>query len=112
VLIKMPKHPNASRQGYVFDHRLVMAQMIGRDLLKEETVHHKNGDRQDNRPENLELWSKRHRPGQRVSDLVVWAKELLHLYDPSYCTPTHTTPLAAAPVEVPVETVMTLRRKG
>jgi hypothetical protein len=53
----------------VQEHRLVMEQKLGRRLTKSETVHHKNGDRADNSPENLELWASRHGKGQRVSDL-------------------------------------------
>lgn len=51
-----------------------MERLLGRKLTKHETVHHKNGVRTDNRPENLELWSGRHGRGQRASDVEdIWS---------------------------------------
>lgn len=50
-------------------HRHVMEQMLGRELRAFEQVHHINGVKSDNRPENLELWAS-HPKGQRVADLV------------------------------------------
>jgi hypothetical protein len=55
VYLWEPDHPNANKQGYVAEHAKVMASMLERPLLPEEEVHHRNRQRDDNRPENLEL---------------------------------------------------------
>jgi hypothetical protein len=69
------------RRRRVLEHRYVMEQHLGRHLLRHENVHHRNGNRRDNRLENLELWSTAQPTGQRVSDKLVWAREIIALYE-------------------------------
>ena len=61
-------------------HRVIMECTLGRQLLPHENIHHVNGDKLDNRPENLEVWTKSHPSGQRVEDRVQWAVSFLSSY--------------------------------
>ena len=77
-------HPNAQpSNGLIFEHRYVMAEHLGRPLLPHESPHHINGDRLDNRIENLELWSVSQPRGQRVVDKLAWCREFLAQYEAS-----------------------------
>jgi hypothetical protein len=82
---------NPSPDGYIrimvnqkgmVQHRYIMEQHLGRPLLKEENVHHINGNRSDNRIENLELWNTRQPKGQRIPDKIEYAIEILKQYAP------------------------------
>lgn len=81
-MLLLRDHHRANPNGYVFEHIVVMEKIIGRNLIGNENVHHKNGIKLDNDPENLELWCRNQPAGTRVSDLVEWAEKLLTRYAP------------------------------
>lgn len=64
----------------MFEHRAAMSHHLKRPLSLNETVHHRNGNRSDNRIDNLELRAGKHGPGQTPKDLVKWAREILKRY--------------------------------
>jgi hypothetical protein len=76
--------PMARKDGYVMEHRLIVARLMGRLLLRRETVHHANHDPQDNGPTNLELW-----PDNRTHKLWEHGAPVAEkrLYPPPFANP-------------------------
>lgn len=75
-------YPNAVIHGASTEHVAAMSHSLNRALHPNETVHHKNGDRTDNRIENLELRVGNHGPGSSVGEMVEWAADILGRYAP------------------------------
>ncbi|MDQ1696617.1 MAG: hypothetical protein QOJ03_1970 [Frankiaceae bacterium] len=84
-VVPVPAHLRHLTNGEspCLEHRLVMAQMLGRALTDDESVHHRDGNRLNNDSSNLELWSRWQPSGQRVIDKVSFAIELLERYLPN-----------------------------
>ena len=66
--------------GWEREHTIIIERLIGRKLKSYEQVHHINGVRDDNRPENLELWSVSQPSGQRAIDKLAWARQIIEDY--------------------------------
>ncbi len=87
VMIYKPDHPNSKSTGCINEHTFVMSEKLGRPLTKNENVHHRNGVRDDNRIENLELWHRGQCPGQRLQEKLEWCKHFLLEYGYSVTDP-------------------------
>lgn len=87
-MVRVPDHPRARASRYVFEHILVAEELLGRYLEPDESIHHCNGVRDDNRPENLELWTRPQPSGIRVSDAIEWARTIFDRYEGAGAPPT------------------------
>lgn len=77
IYILSPDHPHKTHAGYVFEHRLIMEKMIGRYLIPNEVVHHRDGNPGNNSPDNLQLFSENaeHLAYELKGRVPNWSKE-------------------------------------
>ncbi len=81
LAVKVEKGRGVGKRGeWMLHHRYVMENHLGRRLHSFENVHHINGNREDNRLENLELWVTKQPKGQRVDDLLAYADWIIKMY--------------------------------
>lgn len=81
VVLRLHGHKNSDINGQIKEHRLVMSQILGRPIRDDETVHHRNGVKRDNRPENLEIWTGNHSNGARLQDVYQWAIDFIKTHE-------------------------------
>lgn len=85
VLVYYPEHPCAWKNGYIYLHRLVMENKLGRYLCTAEIVHHKNGDPLDNRLCNLTLMTNQIHSHQHTVERHKQQGTLLHRQKCAHC---------------------------
>ena len=81
IRIYRPKHPLADHQGYVKEHRLIMEEKLGRYLKRNEVIHHINGNKSDNRIENLALYDRQSEHRKNQNELINEISRLKKLLD-------------------------------